>query len=172
MINTLQSITALSQLLGELDQAILKKEVELIALKKQRQSISEVDIPELMAEAEAQSIKLTNGFTVSVSPSVIISILAEHRPAAYDWFDKNGYGAIIKTEVQTSFPKGGLRDAIKLQQQLNSKFPGAVKLDRSIHPSTLRAWAMERYNAHELTPEFISTYFFSSTKLTPPKTER
>jgi hypothetical protein len=70
-------------------------------------------MPPLFHDASVDTVKTLNGYTVNISDDVSVSIPADRKGDAYDWLDKNGYGDIIQSTVNSSTLKATVKGMYK-----------------------------------------------------------
>lgn len=70
-------------------------------------------LPPLFHDASVDTVKTLNGYTVSISDDVSVSIPADRKADAYDWLDKNGYGDIIQSTINSSTLKATVKGMYK-----------------------------------------------------------
>ena len=76
-----------------------EKEEELKALKATRDKLELFDLPQLLENAEIESVKFEGIGTVYTQTKPKVSVLAQDKPAFFDWLEGNGHGDIIKRDV-------------------------------------------------------------------------
>jgi len=65
---------------------------------------------ELMEDVGLESMRVKGVGTVSIATDAYTSIKAENKDAAYKWLEDNGFGDIIKNNVNSSTMKALLKD--------------------------------------------------------------
>lgn len=70
-------------------------------------------LPPLFHDASVDTVKTLNGYTVNISDDVSVSIPADRKADAYDWLDKNGYGDIIQSTINSSTLKATVKGMYK-----------------------------------------------------------
>jgi hypothetical protein len=70
-------------------------------------------LPPLFHDASTDTTKTLNGYTVNISDDMSVSIPADRKGDAYDWLDKNGYGDIIQSTINSSTLKATVKGMYK-----------------------------------------------------------
>jgi len=139
----LARLSKLCDKLADLDKTIEGVMAKLADLKEKRDHLSEVAIPDFMAEHGLSEVRLaSSGTKVLIKPVVRAHISAQRRPEAHSWLRKHGLGDLIKHELKVPFGKGEETMAKAVMRELRKR---DVKFtDREhVHHSTLNAWARE-----------------------------
>lgn len=89
------------------------------------------------------------------SASIAAKWPMEKKQEAYDLLKRLKAESLIKTEVSAALPKGNLKLAQKLYDQIKKlKVPGAaVELSQTVHSGTLSSWLRELYNGGQSLSE-------------------
>ncbi len=66
-------------------------------------------LPDLFFNASTDRVVTLNGFTITKTDDLSVSIPKEKRDEAYDWLSKNGYGDIITSTVNSSTLKATVK---------------------------------------------------------------
>lgn len=153
----LASLSTLAREQLDLEQEIARIEAELSDKKKKYNELSEIKVPDLMAELGIDEFRLANGVKVSVHPFYSGKIT---DMAAYKWLEENNEADIIKGEVNIPFPKGFSKAQLKLLVKVADEIGLSAEVGEQVHPSTLRAWIKDmvihgRQFPHELFNVFI-----------------
>jgi hypothetical protein len=146
--------------LGQLNQHIKRRKELLdtkesleLDLKKINEELLDIEtrkIPEEMDNAGIAEFTTHDGLKVSVKPFVS-AIPAHTKDIAYDWFDQNGLGDIIKRTVSLQFDKSQGETARMAEEQLQSLgFDPKTKLD--IHYQTFQATIKELHDKGIMPP--------------------
>jgi len=90
----------------------LDKAIEEVRLKASRQAIAYQNriLPDLFHNAQQDTVKTLNGYTVSMSIDLGVSIPEGKKDAAYQWLIDNGLGDIITSTVNSSTLKSVIKD--------------------------------------------------------------
>ncbi len=139
---TLEELVKAAEQLLDADAAAALAAEDLKAANKKARVLREETIPEAMAELNLDHFSIKGGRMVTVKQEVYASIPKDNEQAAFDWLNKNDFGAIIKTEVKSSFGKGEREEALKLSQELADRGIDN-KFKEGVHHSTLKAWLKE-----------------------------
>ena len=117
-------------------------------------------IPELFKNAKVDRVDW-EGHTVTVKEDIRVSILKDNKEAAYDWFERNGHGGVIKSKVLMSFAElDDAKELIEYMRQGNY----VAELDRNIHHSTLKALVKEIHaDGKHVDEDIISIYRYNKT---------
>lgn len=70
-------------------------------------------IPEKMDEQDVSNMTVDNVGRVSLTGDVRASILAADREKAYEWFEENGFGDLVKQSVASSTLKAFVKEQLK-----------------------------------------------------------
>lgn len=145
---TLDEMTAAARLLLEAEEATAKADEELKAKKETERKLREETIPSMFAELGVEKLTLSDGSTFSCTQEVYAAIPAPRREEAYSWLEENGFGGLIKTNVEIPFGKGELELARELLDKLATEL-GVTNgtILREVHPQTLKAFLKERLAA-------------------------
>lgn len=149
----LAAVSKLAQMQMERERDVAAAEDALRDAKDALRQIAEVDLPEAMREVGIKTFTTIDGLVVTVKPEVQVSISVANRPAAYQWLIDNGFGGLLKLDVELHFDRGDREKAEKLAEQLRKKKLD-VNVNQSIHAQTLKAFAKERIADTESNIEF------------------
>jgi hypothetical protein len=155
-MDALQHIVSLCNLAEYTADQIDLLERQLSEAKQRHRELLERQIPDAMDAAGIDTLKLSNGKTVTVQPFLDCSIRADDREAAYRWLVENGHGGIVKREVTAQF-RAGDPDAVALADELRRRAM-AVDLKESVHAQTLKKFAREFIATGGTLPEMFSVY--------------
>ena len=159
----LKQVSILANTQRELENKIKQQEEELKETKRQLKQVSEVDIPEALAESGLSEIKLTDGTKVSVQQFYSASIPKDKVDEALAWLRDNGHGDLIKNTISVDFGKGEDEAAGKLKQHLVGQ--GNSYTDKTgVHSQTLRAFAREQVEKGQNLPlDLLGIYIGQKT---------
>lgn len=104
-VRDLEVLTGLAERQQKLEAEIEAKEEELKELQKQHREISWKHIPETMDALKMRKFELANGFTVSISEKLRVSVPAKNRADAYQWVEENDGQALVKRTMVIPFSK-------------------------------------------------------------------
>tara|TARA_B100000900_G_C20566664_1_gene711431 strand:- start:1246 stop:1806 length:561 start_codon:yes stop_codon:yes gene_type:complete len=142
---TPDELNRLSRLANELiaRQKDVKVHEESIKTFKERiRMISEQEIPDLLAEVGLSSFELSDGTKIKVEPFVRAHISKDRAKEAHAWLDDNGFGEIIKKEINCKFGRGDNRFTEVLSQLDTLGIDTTTK--ESVHHSTLNSFCKEQ----------------------------
>ena len=132
---------------------VAELEDELKAAKAILFQIATVDLPEAMKEAGLEKFTTTEGLEIGVSKDVQCGIPVSRREEAYEWLAANGFGGIIKSDIDIIFGRDELKKAEKLVEQLRKK-GFELTFNQNVHPQTLKSFVKERMADTESKVEF------------------
>lgn len=160
-------ITTLTALLAEHNAK--EEEFKKLAAEQARLAdlIAREDLPQLLMQAEIEEMTLTDGTKVKLMQAVQASISADNRAAAHKWLVEHNFGGLIKTNVSVAFEAAQHDEADALGERLVKEYGGAVEVDASVHPSTLKAFVRERIEAgDELPMDLFGVFTYTEAKIT------
>lgn len=139
----IQRINRLFKLLMEMNNAVEDTETRLNLQKKRLTHISDVLLPEAMAEAGCKKFITDTGLQIEVKPFYTAKIDDNNRNDCYKWLRDHNFGNIIKHQVAADFNKGEDSLAEEVKKLMDEK--GISYTDKeSIHHQTLTAFVKER----------------------------
>lgn len=153
--------------LQEAENEIKKQKAELSKVEDKAKDLQERVIPNLMQEAGVSLIKLSDGSTVEVKPSIKASITVDNAEKAYAWLRENGSGDLIKNTVTASFNKEEDARALELIKEFESKGI-AYQRKEKVEPMTLKAYVSEQIkegNPKNLPMDLFSVYITNKTTI-------
>lgn len=139
----LREIVRLAKMQREAEAEVEKIENTLKLANARLARIREDDLPSAMAEAGMKEFKLEDGTKITIKDEVYCSISEANKAAAFSWLINEHADGIIKTAVVVSFGRGDRDKAAKLYDSLIKKKADAV-MNETVHPQTLKAFALER----------------------------
>mgnify|MGYP001553738123 CR=1 FL=1 len=154
--------------LQDTEKEVLRVKAELSKIEDKAKDLQERIIPNLMQEAGVSMIKLPDGSTVEVKPSIKASITVDNAEKAYAWLRENGSGDLIKNTVTASFNKEEDAKALDLIKEFESKGI-AYQRKEKVEPMTLKAFVSEQIkegNPKNLPMDLFSVYITNKTKIT------
>lgn len=140
---SLDDMASLARALVDADAAVEDADQALKDAKERARVLREETIPSAMQELGLEELKLATGQKLSVKQEVYASIPAANKQAAFQWLNDNGFGGLIKIEVDASFGKGEQDAAMALYQELNSRGLTA-SFGQGVHAQTLKAFLKEQ----------------------------
>jgi hypothetical protein len=127
---------------------MLEKELEdlgasLKEKEEQYRNLTEVSIPEAMAEAGMKKFVMEDGSMIDVKPFYGASISKARQAEAFKWLRDNGFDDIIKNTVSVRFGRKEDELAARMIQLLREQ--GFIpEQTEKVEPQTLKAWVKER----------------------------
>ena len=160
---SLKHIAILCRSQIEAETKVKNLEEELKLSKANLKQISEVDIPEALAECGLSELKLTDGQKISVQTYYSASIPKDKINDALDWLRDNGHGDLIKNTVSIDYGKGEDNVAADMKQKLREA--GQSFTDKTgVHPQTLKAFAREQTESGKNLPlDLLGVYIGQKT---------
>lgn len=150
-----EDFQSISDLVAE--QLRLEEEIELAEehvrnLKEQYQAVERGKLPAAIEKFGLSSFKLRDGKTeITVKDEVYAGITEERREAAMRWLAETGHDDIIKNQVSLNFGKGQESETNQLLGLLTEK-GYSFQNNKSVHPSTLKAFIRQRLESGESVP--------------------
>lgn len=141
--NALEEVSKLAEQQATLIIRVARAEDELKAAKEVLRLNAEVDLPEAMRAAGCMEFTTTSKLKVKLTDTVQCAISVANREAAYVWLADNGFGGLLKGDVDISFGCEEFENADKLVERLRDE--GFVcSLTQSVHAQTLKAFVKEQ----------------------------
>jgi hypothetical protein len=138
----LQLVSTLCKRQVEQEAVVADLEVQLKQAKEHLNYISQVELPNAMAELGVELVKLEDGSKIEVKQKYYASIPVEQRQKAFDWLTSHNYDSIIKNTVKCDFAKGENEQAKEAMRELISLGFRPVQ-DMNIHPMTLKSFVKD-----------------------------
>jgi nitrogen regulatory protein PII-like uncharacterized protein len=161
----LSKISVLAEEYTELDEEIKDAETRLKLLKERARVITEIQLPNAMAEVGVAKFTLTDGSEVSVKPFYSAKITDEKREECFTWLQDNGHEALIKDEIVLTFNRGEHEEAEEFRAQLDQQgldYSGKM----GVHSSTLTAFVKEQVESGAEFPlELFNVYIGQIAKI-------
>lgn len=156
--NILAQITSTVRQLRDAQQDVKSAEEVLKAAQERERRLREVELPQLMDEAQQKRLTTLDGWEVTRSETVRAGISQENLPAACMWLESAGQGAIIKREIGLKFGRGEEQKAAEAIDVLREHhFAPSDKM--SVHPQTLGAVVRELLaEGREIPMELLGVY--------------
>jgi len=168
----LAQISELATLAHEAALNIARLEDEVAAEKDRLRRITEEDLPMAMIECDLNEFETTDGLKVTWKPEYAVNITNANKEAAYKWLNDNGFGGIIKLNVNVRYERGKQKQAQTLVNQLQKKGIDA-DVSQSIHHQTLKSFVRERMEDTESELQFpaklFGAYPYNVAKVKPKK---
>jgi len=161
----LKTVSELAMYQTLIDDRIKKVEEELATLKNQFKQVSQVDLPEALAETGLTEIKLTDGSKITVQQFYNASIPKDRMDEAFKWLRDNNHEDLIKNTVSCDFGRGEDKQAKVLRETLN--VAGISFTDKTgVHPQTLKAFVREQVESGQNLPlDLLGVYIGQKTKI-------
>jgi hypothetical protein len=127
---------------------MLEKELEdlgasLKEKEEQYRNLTEVSIPEAMAEAGMKKFVMEDGSMIDVKPFYGASIPKARQAEAFQWLRDHGFDDIIKNTVSVRFGRREDELCSRLLELLRTQ--GFIpEQSEKVEPQTLKAWVKER----------------------------
>lgn len=140
---SLDKMTTLARTLLGFDEAIERKELELKNAKERARTLREETIPSAMQELGLEKLTLSTGQEITIKQDVYASIPKSDKEKAFQWLQDNGFGGLIKLDVNTKFNREDGLAAADLYNELSAK--GLVtSLTQNVNTQTLKAFLREQ----------------------------
>ena len=165
---TPDELNRLSRLANELihkQNEVKELEDSIKAFKDRIRQISEQEIPDFLAEVGLSSFELDNGTKIKVEPFVRAHISKDRSKEAHAWLEDNGFGDIIKREVNCKFNKGDNK-YVELKDKLDD-LGQSYTTKESVHHATLNSFAKEQMEkGTDIPMQLFGLYSGFITKIT------
>lgn len=149
----LSTIAQLANKQVVIEARISQLENDLEDAKEELRQVSEMELPDALAEAGVSEFKLTDGTKVTVKPVYLANIKPEHKDAAFNWLREHGHDDIIKNNLVLSFGRGeDLQFNTVLLQLKHMGLADHMTHKEEVHWQTLRAFVKEQLEAGEALP--------------------
>lgn len=143
----------------ELKGAVDQMEEDLSAAKKQLNNLNTSVIPDMMASL-GMSECVQRGWKVKVDEFVSGTLPKDEaaREKAINWLTDHDAGDLLKTQLSVAFSRSQHNQALALAADIE-KEGFAPKVESTVHPQTLCAFARERLkNGEALDTEVLGLY--------------
>lgn len=168
--DALEKLTYLVRVLKDLNDAILDFETSITEYKARAREISQVEIPNLLAQYGLSEIKLSDGRKITVKQDCRASV--KDYEAFYQFLKSRGEDHLLKTTLELGkMPAVAVQAAQKAVLQVTGVAPESKTV---IAPQTLFAWVRSNIGLGKSVPEElldkdsipgVSVYTFSDTKI-------
>lgn len=168
-------IRAMAERLVWAQNEVKRLEGLLEAAKEVANRLEREDLPELMREVGLTSFSLNDGSKVDLIDDVACAITQENHEEAIGWLDSNGFGGLIKTQMQVTFNREDRSAAIYLSEKLvDAARQEKVQIDPvisdKVHPATLKSFIKEELGKGTAVPfDLFSIHPYSKVKIKPGK---
>ena len=163
--NKIGTISEKCNELLSLQKEIVTKKAELSVVEDRANILQERVIPDLMQEAGVSFIKLADGSSVEVKPSIKASITLDNAEKAYSRLRENGHGDLIKNTLTASFNKGEDGKASYLMKRFEEQGYNYQRKEK-VEPMTLKAFVSEQKERGKNVPmDLFSVYISNKTTI-------
>jgi hypothetical protein len=139
----LVGVAALAKRAKELEKELEDLEETVKERKAQFRKLTEESIPEVLAQMNLRSFKMSDGSSIEVKPFYSASIPEARRAEAFQWLRERGMDDIIKNTVSVRFGRGEDELCSRLLNLLGESGYPAEQAEK-IEPMTLKAWVKEQ----------------------------
>jgi hypothetical protein len=154
----LKEIVELAKKAKEVQQELADLEATLKEKKDIHRKLTEVSIPDALAELGMQGFVMEDGSKVEVKPFYSASIPAARRAEAFEWLRAHGMDDIIKNTVSVRFGRGEDELCARLLELLADQGYPTDQAEK-IEPMTLKAWVKEQIErGNEFPTELFGAY--------------
>ena len=127
---------------------MLEKEIEDLSTslkekEEQYRTLTEVSLPEAMAESGMKKFVMADGSLIDVKPFYGASISKARQAEAFKWLRDHGFDDIIKNTVSVRFGRKEDELAARMIQLLRQQGFMPEQTEK-VEPQTLKAWVKER----------------------------
>jgi hypothetical protein len=140
------------------EQLVEQKERELVEAKAQLTHWSEKVLPDLMAEAEQDSLVTSDGLKIEIKEAIRASIPKEHAAKAFAWLRANQHDGLIRHNFVIEFDKDHVAEAEEFGTKLRTEGTAYVE-KRAVHPQTLAAFVRQQLEAGNPIPQELFGVF-------------
>jgi len=161
----LKVVADLAKYQDTLETKIKRAEEDLATLKEQFKQVSQVDLPEALAETGLSEVKLVDGTKITVQQFYNASIPKDKTDEAFTWLRDNDHADLIKNTISCDFGRGEDGNAKVLKESLAGS--GISSTDKvGVHPQTLKAFVREQVESGQKLPlDLLGVYIGQKTKI-------
>ena len=161
----LKVVADLAKYQDTLETKIKRAEEDLATLKEQFKQVSQVDLPEALAETGLSEVKLVDGTKITVQQFYNASIPKDKTDEAFTWLGDNDHADLIKNTISCDFGRGEDGNAKVLKESLAGS--GISFTDKvGVHPQTLKAFVREQVESGQKLPlDLLGVYIGQKTKI-------
>jgi hypothetical protein len=141
-------IAGLARRAKMLEKEIADLEATLSERSEQYRKLTEMTIPEAMAESGMKKFVMEDGSMIDIKPYYGASIPKARQAEAYQWLRDHNFDDIIKNTVSVRFGRGEDELCVRLLNLLGTQGYPAEQAQK-IEPQTLKAWVKERVEKGE-----------------------
>jgi hypothetical protein len=166
-------LTTIRQRAQDLRDAYLKKLDLEDQLKHQNHSIQKIErdeLPEMLTRAGVSSVTIDPdgnhpGFVVERRTVYTASIPDEKRQDAFEWFEQNGHGDLIKSVINIIFGMQEHEERLRVMKVL-SDAKIEYYTNESVHHQTLKAFVKREIQNGRIIPmDLLGVYVFDEVKI-------
>lgn len=142
---TLDEVVGICEEMERLDTEVADLNAQAAQRQDRINELSTKVLPEALTALKLTGIDLQDGSRVELTEIIRPTINDENREAAHRWLRDNGFGDLIKNEVNVVFGKGEDLDAETLRKIIEDMRAdgklhcGSVEQTERVHPQTLTA---------------------------------
>jgi hypothetical protein len=158
--SSIDSVAQLARKLWLAEKKVAELEAQFEEAKAEHLKLSQELVPDAMNELGMESLTLTNGYTIQISPFYSGSIPPNEgktadpvrREKCFAWLRSKGFGSLIKTEVKVAAGQGDEKFVERVTKLLaKAKIP-FVQGD-NVHHMTLKSFIREQAEAGSPPPQ-------------------
>lgn len=142
--SSVKRISELAQLQLQLEAELADAEEKFKAAAERLRQIQERELPDALAAAGVEELKLDNGAKLTVKEDLKISVGQERMPGVCSWLRKNKHDDIIKRECTISLPKGTDPKLIARIEKGLKALQVDYSIAENVHSQTLKALLKEQ----------------------------
>jgi len=171
MSDQLERIMTMAEQLVQTQDRVKAINDELAEAKREMTRLEQEDLPELMREVGFTSFALKDGRVVELADEISCGITADNRHAAIKWLDDNGFGGLVKTNLNVMFNREDRELALKLAARMaEDAEKEEVIIDRelveNVHAATLKKFIKEELEKGNAVPfDLFSIHPYSKVKI-------
>lgn len=164
----LQQIKDQARLMAQKVAEAKELEAKAEVLVKEARKLAEEVLPNLMDSAGVKMLGLDDQTVIKRDEQVYASVSKVNAPAATEWLEDNGYGALVRYELTIPLEKGDTKLAKKITSVLTKNKIGFVE-SVGVHPQTLLAFVRESLKEGRALPTTITHHIQPVVKITKSK---
>lgn len=158
-MNTLQSLTEMTEALVDTRSKVAELEAQLEAEKSKLKLYEEELLPEAMRETGQDLLKLPTGQYLELVDMNIARIPKNNKEQAYRYLESIGEGGMIKRMVVCEFRKDQEEEAKKALAALNEAGFSHAYFDKSHQWNTFQKWVDDQFEQGKNLPKDILGIF-------------
>jgi hypothetical protein len=166
-------LTTIKKAATELRDAYLRKtdlETQVKEIQSQIFNIERKELPDLFSLAKISSVTVEAdgnhpAFVAERGTVYIAKIPDDHRMEAFDWFEKQGHGDLVKSDIHITFGMHEHNERLKVMKLL-SDHGVQYYTNESVHHQTLKAFVKREVQAGRIVPhDLLGIYIFDEVKI-------